>query len=60
MSIFKTTWKRCAENTRVQDLKLLERKRDCLANMLLNVRGEIELYTLGLMFDKEEKNIKPL
>ena len=56
----KTTWKRCSENARVQDLLLLQRKRDFLANMLLNVRGEIELYTLGLMFDKEEKKYQTI
>ena len=56
----KKTWKRSSENARVQDLLLLQRKRDFLSNMLLNVRGEIELYTLGLMFDKEEKKYQTI
>ena len=51
----KKTWKRCSENARVQDLLLLQRKRDFLSNILLNVKGEIELYTLGVMFDKVVK-----
>ena len=54
----KKTWKRCSENARVQDLILLQRKRDFFSNMLLNVRGEIELYTLGVVFDKVVKKYK--
>ena len=56
----KETWKRSTENARVQDLKLLGRKRVFLSNMLMNVKCEIELYESGIIFDKGIKNIKRL